>query len=187
MHLLCFHFCHLQKNTGPVLKMKETMTVTTIITAVIAGILLILGYSKGVHLQGLQDAYKTAIKIVPILIFAFIIIGMMNSLISANTIKNLVGNDAGIKGILIGTFAGIITPGGTFVALSFAGTLLKSNAAIGTVVAYITAYSIFDITRTPIEIGFMGWKYILVKWCSALILPIISGMIARQFFSWVNF
>ena len=167
--------------------MKNTMIITTVIMGVIAGILLIFGYSKGVHLQGLKVAYKTGFRILPLLFFAFITIGMLNSLIPTDTIKNLVGNDTGIKGILIGTLAGIITPGGTFVALPFGGILLKSGAGIGTVIAYITAYSIFDITRTPIEIGFLGWKYILVKWCCVLILPIIGGLIARQLFSWTDF
>ena len=167
--------------------MKKTMLIPTIITGVIGVVLLIIAYSKGVCLHGLKDAYKTGLRIIPLLVFAFIIIGMMNNLISKEVIENLVGKDAGIKGIIMGTLAGIATPGGTFVALPFAGTLLKSNAGIGTVVAYVLAYSIFDITRTPIEIGFLGWKFVLIKWCCVLILPIVGGLIARQLFSWVNF
>lgn len=163
------------------------MLISTIITGTTAIILLIIGYSKGVCLQGLTEAFKTGLRILPLLFFAFIIIGMMNRLISKDIIKNLIGNDTGIKGIVLGAFAGIITPGGTFVALPLAGTLLKMNAGIGTVVAYVTAYSIFDITRTPIEIGFLGWKFVFIKWCCALITPIIAGVIAKLLFSWANF
>lgn len=163
------------------------MLITTLSIGILAVALSIIAYTKGVHVSGFNDAYKTGIRVIPIILFAFIVIGMLNNLISKDAIKTIAGEEAGIKGIVLATLAGIITPGGTFVALPMAGTLLKFNAGIGSVVAYITAYSIFDITRLPIEISFLGWKFVLVKWCCVLIVPVIGGLIARQFFSWVNF
>lgn len=163
------------------------MFITTVSIGILTVVLSIIAYTKGVHVSGFNDACKTGIRVIPIIFFAFIIIGMVNNLIPKDAISSVIGEETGIKGIFLATLAGIITPGGTFVALPVTGTLLKCNAGIGSVVAYITAYSIFDITRMPIEISFLGWKFVLIKWGSTLVIPVIGGLIARQLFSWVHF
>ena len=149
--------------------------------------LTVYAYTKGIHITGLRIALKTGMDILPVLILAFIIIGMINSLNLAANVKTILGNEAGIKGIGIATLGGMLTPGGPFVALPMAGTLLKSGAGIGPVVAYIVAWSTWELMRTPFEVSFLGWKYVLVKWCCIIILPIVGGLTARLLFSWVNF
>ncbi len=163
------------------------MLITTAVMGLLATSLSIYAYSKGVHLKGFGNALKMGLNLLPVLLFAFILIGMVNSLDLSNSIRKIFGNDTGIRGIATASLAGMMTPGGTFVALTVGGTLLKSGAGIGSVVAYIIAYSTWDITRTPIEIVFLGWKFVLVKWCCILILPMIGGLIAKLMFSWVNF
>jgi uncharacterized membrane protein YraQ (UPF0718 family) len=166
---------------------RKIMLPTAVIMGILAIALSIYAYSKGVHHKGLVNALKMGLNILPILLFAFIIIGMINSLDLRNNIQKIFGNDTGIAGISMASLAGMLTPGGTFVALSVGGALLKSGAGIGSVVAYIIAYSTWDLTRTPFEIGFLGWKFVLVKWCCILILPVVSGLTAKLLFSWVEF
>lgn len=154
---------------------------------VLALIITYISYTKGVHITGLNIALKTGLNLLPVLLYAIIIVGMANSLDLTNNIKSILGDDTGLKGIGIATLGGILTPGGPFVALPIAGTLLKSSAGIGSVVAYIIAWSTWEIMRIPFEVSFIGWKFVLVKWCSILILPVIGGLTAKFFFSWVNF
>ena len=163
------------------------MLTTTILMGIIALIFTIYSYVKGTYITGLNNALKTMLSILPVLILAFVIIGMVNSLGLANNVKAMLGSDAGIKGISIATLGGMLTPGGPFVALPLAGTLLKSGAGIGPVIAYITAWSTWEIMRTPFELSFLGWKYVLVKWSCIIILPIISGLTAQLLFSWIKF
>lgn len=143
--------------------MKKSMFITTLAMGILCIILIIIAYNKNIHLPGFIEAYKTGIKVMPLIFCALIVHGMLNNLIPHDMIRNLAGEKTGIKGILLGALAGIITPGGTFVAFPFAGSLLKFGASIGAVVAYTTAYSIFDISRMPIEISFLGWKFVLIK------------------------
>lgn len=163
------------------------MLITIVVIGAMALSLSIWAYTKGVHIAGFKSALKMGLSISPIMFFTFIIIGMVSSIDLSSGIQKTFGNDSGISGIVIASLAGMLTPGGTFVALSVGGTLIKSGAGISPVVAYMVAYSTWDLTRTPFEIGFMGWKYVLVKWCCILILPIIGGLIAKLLFSWVNF
>ncbi|MEM4719063.1 MAG: hypothetical protein QW330_03300, partial [Nitrososphaerota archaeon] len=46
--------------------------------------------------------------------------------------------ESGLKGILIGTIAGGLAPGGPYVNLPLAAALLKSGAGMGTMVAFVT-------------------------------------------------
>ena len=61
--------------------------------------------------------------------------------------------------------------------------LMKAGASIGTVVAFMTAWSLLGISRLPIEFGIMGWKFTLIRVASGvLIFPIVAGLLANTFF-----
>lgn len=166
---------------------KNNMFISTIIMGVIALVLFIYSYTKGVHLQGLDSALKIGLKTLPLLIIAFAIVGLVSKLDFTQNVSAVLGNESGIKGIGMGALAGVLTPGGPFVAIPFASVLLKSGAGIGSVMSYFVAWATWEIMRTPFEIGFLGWKFMFVKWCTIIILPIIAGLTAKLLFSWVNF
>ena len=161
------------------------MLIPTIIMGVAAVILMIVAYNKEnvEYLTGLKFAWQTTIEIMPMLIFAFIIAGMVQVLIPKEVITKFIGEEAGIKGILIGALAGGLTPGGPYVSLPIAAGLMKSGAGIGTLVAFITGWSVWSIGRLPMEIGLMGWKVTLVRYISTIVFPLLAGFIAHFVFS----
>lgn len=166
---------------------QKTMLATITIMGILAIGLSAYAYTKDSLSEGLNNALKLGSNVLPALIFAFIIVGIINSLGLANNVKAILGNDSGIKGISIATLGGMLTPGSMFVAYPIAGTLLKSGANIGPVVAYITAWSTWQWLRIPFEFSFLGWKFVLIKWCCILVLPVIAGVSAKLLFSWVDF
>jgi uncharacterized membrane protein YraQ (UPF0718 family) len=94
-----------------------------------------------------------------------------------------IGEESGLRGILIGTVAGGITPGGPYVSLPLAAGFLRAGAGIGTMVAFITAWSLWAVARLPMEIGIMGWKFTLVRFACTFFFPPIAGFLAQMFFS----
>ena len=78
---------------------------------------------------------------------------------------------------------GGITPGGPYVSLPLAAGLLKAGAGLGTMVAYVTAWSLWAIARVPLEVGVMGWKFTFIRFTCTFIFPPIAGLIAKAFFS----
>ena len=163
------------------------MLATIIVMGILAIGLSVYAYTKGSLPEGLNNALKLGSSVLPALLFAFVIVGMVNSLGLVNNVKSILGNDSGLKGIGIATLGGMLTPGSMFVAYPIAGTLLKSGAGISPVVAYVVAWSTWQWLRLPFEFSFLGWKFVFVKWCCILILPIIAGLIAKLLFSWVDF
>jgi len=164
------------------------MLIPTIIMGVIAIVLIFIGYQKGggEHILGLESAGNMLLQIVPLLIFAFIIAGMIQVLIPTEIISRWIGAESGFRGILIGTALGGLMPGGPYVSLPIAAGLLRTGASIGTMVAFVTGWSLWAITRLPLEIGIMGWKFTLIRLACVFFFPPIAGLIANKFFSGIN-
>jgi len=164
---------------------KSNMIIPTIVMGVLALILITIAYSKGQgqHTTGLQSAFKMTIQILPLLIFAFIIAGMIQVLLPQQLVSKWVGAESGFRGILIGTIAGGLSPGGPYVSLPIAVGLLKSGAGVGTMVAYLTGWSLWAIGRIPMELGILGWKLTLIRLACTFFFPPIAGIIAQMFFS----
>ena len=164
------------------------MLIPTIIMGVIAIVLIFIGYQKGggEHILGLESAGNMLLQIVPLLIFAFIIAGMIQVLIPTEIISRWIGAESGFRGILIGTAVGGLVPGGPYVSLPIAAGLLRTGASIGTMVAFLTGWSLWAISRLPLEIGIMGWKFTLVRIACTFFFPPIAGLIANKFFSGIN-
>ena len=161
------------------------MLIPTLIMALLAVILLIIGYSKGEgqHIVGLKSAMKMTVDILPMLIFAFIMAGMIQALLPQELLSKWIGEESGIRGILIGTVAGGITPGGPYVSLPLAAGFLRAGAGMGTMVAFLTAWSLWAVSRLPMEIGVMGWKFTFIRLACTFFFPPIAGFLAQMFFS----
>jgi len=164
------------------------MLIPTLIMGVIAIVLLFIAYQRGggEHILGLKSAGNILLQITPLLIFAFIIAGMVQVLIPTEMISKWIGAESGLRGILIGTVVGGLMPGGPYVSLPIAAGLLRTGASIGTMVAFLTAWSLWAVTRMPMELGILGWKFTLIRLACTFFFPPIAGLIANRFFSGVT-
>ena len=164
------------------------MLIPTIVMGLLAIIVVFLGYQKGggEHIVGLKSAGVLLIQIAPLLVFAFIVAGMIQILIPQEMISKWIGAESGFRGILVGTVMGSLTPSGPFVSMPIAAGLLRTGANIGTMVAYMTAWSLLAFARLPIELGILGWKFALIRLACVFFFPPIAGIIANTFFPRTN-
>ena len=164
------------------------MIIPTIIMAIIAISLLALGYNRGTgeHIAGIKSGLTVFISIFPLLLFSLIVAGMIQVLLPGEFISKWVGTESGMRGILIGTLAGSLAPGGPYVSMPIALGLLRSGASIGTTIAFITGWSLWAFIRLPLEIGIMGWKFAFVRLACTFLFPPIAGIIAQIFFSGIK-
>ena len=102
--------------------MNSSIFWPTVIMFLIALALFIVATLKGEgqNVAGLKSAWTMTYQIIPLLIFAFIIAGMVQILIPKEVIAKWVGDESGFRGILFGTLAGAITPGGPYISLPIA-------------------------------------------------------------------
>ncbi len=155
------------------------MLIPTIIMGILALVFSIIAYNKGQFTNSIKTSLGMAIEILPLLIFVFIVAGAVRAILPHELLLRWIGAESGIKGIFIGTLTGAIAPGGPYVSLPLAAGLLRSGAGIGTMVAFLTAWSLWAATRLPMEIGILGWKFTLIRFISVFFFPPIAGMIAQ--------
>ena len=162
------------------------MIIPTIIMGLLAIGLLAYGYNKGLHVEGMNTCFQMLVQVLPVLFFAFMITGMAQALLAPEATARWVGQNSGLRGILVGSVAGALTPGSTLFTLPLMAGLLRSGAAAATIVSFMTSWSVFHVMRLPLEIGFLGWKFTLVRLVSSVLLPLVAGLVATTFFSWVE-
>jgi len=129
----------------------------------------------------MRSALNTTVQILPLLVFALIVAGMVQVLLPQELLSKWVGAESGMRGILIGTVAGALAPGGPYVSFPVAAGLLRSGASVGTMVAFVTGWSLWAVSRLPMEVGVLGWKFTLIHIASTFFFPPIAGLIAQMF------
>jgi len=162
----------------------KKMDAATIIMIVLAVILSVVAYFRGgVHLIGLKLGAKTIWDNLLILLASFAVAGLARVLIPRELISQWLGTQAGFKGILLGCIAGGIVPGSPYSVFPIAASFYEAGASIGTMVGFITAYSLWSVSRLPLEVGIIGPRVTLARVISTLIFPPVAGLVAQLFFT----
>ena len=158
------------------------MLIPTIIMGAIAIGVSIVAYQQNHHVEGIKSSLSMIIEILPIVIFAFVTAAMVQVIIPKELIAKWVGEESGLKGILVGSLAGALTPGGPYVSFPIAAGLMRSGASVGTMVAFVSGWALWGMSRLPLEIGILGWKFATIRFLSVCFVPPMAGIIANFFF-----
>lgn len=163
------------------------MLTPTLIMGGLAGALVLVGYYQGnnLHITGLQISAKMIVQMMPLLLLALVIAGMSQVFAAQQEefITKWLGPESGLRGIMLASVAGTLTPGGPVVTVPLLAGLLRSGSSIGVAVAYLTGWGAWSLARLPLEVAILGWKFTLIRVASVCLLPPIAGLIAQTFFS----
>lgn len=162
--------------------MKKTVIIMFLVTIALV-IIGILRQGAGVILQGLTAGGKMLVEVAPLLIAAFVLAGMIQAVVSKETINKWLGKEAGIKGVILGAVAGALIPGGPYVFYPIAASFLLSGAEIGTTLAFVVAKNLWSLSRLPMEFALLGPKLTIIRFTVTLAFPIIVGIVGNTFFS----
>lgn len=160
------------------------MTAPTVALTILAAALVFIGYrnGQGQHITGLNSAMKMTVQVMPLVVMALIVSGMAQALIPQAGMAKWVGAESGMKGIMIGTVAGSLAPGGPFVSMPIALGMLKAGAGVGTMVAFLTSWSLISLMRFPLEVGILGWKLTLMRLSCSFFIPPLTGLLAQALY-----
>lgn len=154
------------------------MSGITIFLAVVG----VVNQGPDIIIDALMAGGQMLTEVLPLIITAFILAGMLQVIISRETINKWLGKDSGIKGIIIGGIAGALIPGGPYVFYPIAASFLLSGAEIGTAVTFVVAKNLWSLSRLPMEVALLGPRLTFVRFIVTLIFPVIVGVIANAFF-----
>ena len=114
---------------------------------------------------GMVKAFLTiALQILPVIIFIFFLMGLIQAFVSRESIASLLGGEAGFLGILLGEVIGsiaLILPAAVF---PFAGFLHDNLAGYGAIYAFVMSAILLGVSTLPIEIKFLGKKFTAMRY-----------------------
>ena len=165
---------------------RSALDPSTFVLAGLALILAVVAYIKdpGLPMIGARNGLSLLWFILPRLIPALILAGLMQVLIPQEVVSRYFGAQGGLKAIVIASIAGVLTPGGPMVSVPFMVALANSGAALPSLVAYMTSWSLFGMQRIIAwEAPLMGWHFVGARVLASLAFPVIAGWLVATFYS----
>jgi uncharacterized membrane protein YraQ (UPF0718 family) len=155
------------------------VTQATVILVLIAIALSLLAWRQGEQklMLGAQLGWTTLKRTLPVLVLAFTIVGFVNALEPQSLVRAWIGPGSGLQGVLIGTLAGMLLPGGPYVVFPLIGTLYESGAGLGPTLAMITSWATIALLTVSFELPFMGWRFSLIRLGLGILVPLAVGFI----------
>ncbi len=157
------------------------MNTSTLIMLIIAAGMLVYAFTlgDGLAISGLKFSSALLWNNLALLVAGFIIAGLMQVLLPKEFISQWLGEAAGFKAIMVGCLAGGIIPGSPYAVFPIVAGLHKSGAGLGAVIGFITAWSLWSVTRLVTEISLINPKIALLRYGITFIIPPIAGLVAH--------
>lgn len=158
---------------------------TTLGMGTATSVLMILAFYQG----GIQTVYtgillgiKTFVNVLPLLLLAIIVAGLIQVVVSRQTIVKWLGKESGFRGIFIAGIGGALIPGGPYGYYPLIASLLVSGAELSAVLTFAIAKSLWDLSRLTMEIALLGPKVTFVRYSITFMFPIIVGIVSHYIF-----
>jgi len=131
--------------------------------------------------QGLASGGNTIVRYSLLIVVSFVAAGFAEILLPREWMREALGETSGLYGILLATLLGALTPAGPFVAMPIAAVMVRSGAAVGPVIAFLTAWSLLAVHRfVAWEIPILGWQLAWLRYGVSLVIPVLAGLAARM-------
>jgi len=156
------------------------MDTTTLILVLISALLLAIAFFQGrdLPLAGLMVAWRTLWRNLPVLLLGFVIAGLVQLLVPKELITRWLGAQSGVKGVLVACVVGRLVPGAPYAIFPLVAAFYRAGAGLGAVVGFVSAWSLWSVSRLPLEMALIDPKAALVRYGVTFVVPPIAGLIA---------
>ena len=113
--------------------------------------------------EALKATFKILYTIMPVLIFVFVLMGLIQAYVSRETIAAILGKQTGIVGIiyaeLVGSVALFLPPA----VFPFGGYLHDNGAAYGPIAGFVFTAILIGVTTLPLEFKLLGKQFTIAR------------------------
>jgi len=121
--------------------------------------------------------FKEMILFLPVM---FILIGLGDEWINREKVERHIGKGSGLKGIVIAVFLSMAQAGPLYGAFPVTYLLWRKGASIRNIFIYIGAFCTIKIPMIAFEIGFLGWKFSVLRTLFTLPVIILIGIVMEK-------
>jgi uncharacterized membrane protein YraQ (UPF0718 family) len=130
--------------------------------------------------DGMANGLRMLVRYGLVIAVSFIAAGLAEKLMPTEGIRRWLGEEAGVRGIFIASFAGAVTPAGPFVSMPLAAVMLRHGAAHSAIVAFVVSWSLLAVHRfVAWEVPILGLPFASVRYLACIAVPIALGLVLR--------
>lgn len=162
-------------------KMFDTSFLILFVIALAAGVAVtwLKGPMRVLEIAGSYMGFLAVLT--PKILCGFFIAASVPILIPKETLWRWVGRESGFRGLAVASVAGALVPGGPMMIFPLAASFRLAGAGTGTVISFITAWSLYGINRTLIwEMSFLHIDFVLLRVLICLPFPFLVGWVTNQ-------
>jgi uncharacterized membrane protein YraQ (UPF0718 family) len=93
----------------------------------------------------------------------FIILGLLDTWISRETMMNLLGHQAGARGVVVAFLVGSVGAGPLYAAFPIVGVLLKKGCSMTNAFIFMGAWTTTKLTLLLFGATALGWRFMLIR------------------------
>lgn len=126
-------------------------------------VLLSLYKDKKKTKSALKKAWKAFENILPELLTIMLLIGILLTVLNAETISKLMGKESGFMGVILASAIGAVTLIPGFIAFPTAAALLQNGAGIMQIAAFVSTLMMVGVVTIPVEKKYFGKKVTIAR------------------------
>jgi hypothetical protein len=131
--------------------------------------------------QAVRGDLDLLVFLVPRMLGGMLLAGLVQMLLPPEMVAKWVGAESGMRGLVIASVVGVLTPGGPMTSFPIVVAFYMSGADRGALVAYITAWSILGFQRLLVwELPVLGPEITFYRLLAVFWMPVLAGLIARR-------
>ena len=111
------------------------------------------------------------------LLLGFTLGGLVRVLLPSAVIARWLGHTSGLRGLVIGSYLGMILPGGPYVVLPIIASIYSAGAGAGPIIALLTGRALLGVEMLVVwQIPFLGAQLPLARYIVCLVVPPLVGL-----------
>ena len=119
------------------------------------------------------------VKILPVLLFVFLFMALLNFWVNPKKIKKYVGAGSGIKGWLLAIIAGVLSHGPIYAWYPLLGDLRDHGMRSGLIATFLYNRAI-KIPLLPLMIYYLGFPFVVVLAVFMMLASVLEGQIIEK-------
>jgi uncharacterized membrane protein YraQ (UPF0718 family) len=139
--------------------------------------LILLFFDRQKTLQSLLVARQSLLKLIPLLIAIFGLVGLFQEFLPPQLVSSWLGESSGLLALLVGSSAGAISIGPPLAAYPLAGSLLDAGAWPPAIAAFILSWISVGIITLPFEAQTFGARFALLRNGISFLAAMLCGLL----------
>ena len=113
--------------------------------------------------EALKATFKILHTIMPVLVFVFVLMGLIQAYVSRETIAAVLGKQTGVMGILYAELVGSIALFLPPAVFPFGGYLHDNGASYGSIAGFVFTAILIGVSTLPLEFRLLGKRFTIAR------------------------